>query len=189
MTGPLRAGVTRREVLQATAAVAAPALLARPIQAATSPKQFNLWAFGDAHVGTDFKHGRESLAEALRQSEFGDDKGAPPFDWDIAVNVGDLSGAAKSPDAQEGREVKRQLATLERHPREAIYDICGNHDRNVVGEPEADWFRHWIDPTGEQTETSGVKPSRRPYPVDGTWERYSFRVGNVLFLMMSDRNE
>ena len=28
-----------------------------------------------------------------------------------------------------------------------------------------------------------------PYPVDGTWERYSFRAGNLLFLMMSDRND
>ncbi len=29
----------------------------------------------------------------------------------------------------------------------------------------------------------------RPYPIEGSWERYSFRVGNLLFLMMSDRND
>ena len=34
-----------------------------------------------------------------------------------------------------------------------------------------------------------MDPSRRPYPVAGTWERYAFRAGNVLFLMMSDRND
>ena len=28
-----------------------------------------------------------------------------------------------------------------------------------------------------------------PSPWSGTWERYSFRVGNLLFLMMSDINE
>jgi hypothetical protein len=27
---------------------------------------FNLWAFGDAHVGTDLKRGRHSLRESLR---------------------------------------------------------------------------------------------------------------------------
>ena len=31
--------------------------------------------------------------------------------------------------------------------------------------------------------------AKRPYPVEGSWERYSFRAGNILFLMMSDINE
>lgn len=30
---------------------------------------------------------------------------------------------------------------------------------------------------------------RRLYPIDGTWERYSFRVDNLLVLKMSDINE
>ena len=30
---------------------------------------FALWAFGDAHVGTDLKRGRQSLATALRMVE------------------------------------------------------------------------------------------------------------------------
>jgi hypothetical protein len=34
-----------------------------------------------------------------------------------------------------------------------------------------------------------VRADRRPYPVQGTWERYAVRVGNILLLMMSDRNE
>ncbi len=46
---------------------------------------FRLWAFGDAHVGTDRQFGRESLAEAIRQSEFGGAQGGPSFGWDIAV--------------------------------------------------------------------------------------------------------
>jgi hypothetical protein len=37
--------------------------------------------------------------------------------------------------------------------------------------------------------TSGVDPAKRPYPIDGTWERYTFKVGNLRFLMMSDRND
>ena len=42
---------------------------------------------------------------------------------------------------------------------------------------------------GAHTQHSRVDPARRPYPVEGTWERYTLRVGNLLFLMMSDINE
>jgi len=34
-----------------------------------------------------------------------------------------------------------------------------------------------------------VASGKRPYPIQGTWERYAFRAGNLLFLMMSDINE
>lgn len=29
----------------------------------------------------------------------------------------------------------------------------------------------------------------RPFDISETWERYSFQVGNILFLMMEDRND
>jgi len=128
------------------------------------------------------------LAEAIAQSEFDGQHGGP-FNWDIAVNVGDLSGAQGLPDDEEGEEIVRQFRTLRTHKREDIYDICGNHDRSGLDQPDAWWFQKWIDPLGQHTEFSGIDPNRRPYPIEGTWERYSFRVGNILFLMMSDRNE
>jgi hypothetical protein len=146
-------------------------------------KPFRLWAFGDAHVGTDHRFGRKSLAEAIAHSE------QEPFDWDIAINVGDLSGSQAPPDDAEGQEVVGQLQSLATHKREDIYDICGNHDRSGLDQPDAWWFQKWVDPLGQHTEFSGVHSLRRRYPIDGTWERYSFRVGNILFLMMSDRNE
>jgi hypothetical protein len=67
----------------------------------------------------------------------------------------------------------------------------GRGDCTISGldQPDAWWFQKWLDPLGQHTEFSGVNPAKRPYPIDGTWERYSFRVGNILFLMMSDRNE
>ena len=150
---------------------------------------FTIWAFGDAHVGTDLRHGRESLADALRTSEQGGEEGGPAFEWDIALDVGDMSGGQDVPQDEEGEEAVRQLAVLRDHRREALYNVCGNHDRCGLDEPQAWWWRKWVDPTGEHTEFSGVDPGRRPYPVDGTWERYAFRVGNLLILMMSDINE
>ena len=128
--------------------------------------------------------GRQSLATALRQSE-----GPNGFDWDIALNLGDISGAQGTPKDPEGQEIVSQFAVLSKHRREDIYDISGNHDRNGTDEPQAWWWRKWIDPTGEHTQFSRVDPTKRRFPIDGTWERYSFRVGNLLFLMMSDINE
>ncbi|HOT37749.1 MAG TPA: hypothetical protein PLT86_13895 [Candidatus Latescibacteria bacterium] len=154
-----------------------------------SGRQFNVWVFGDAHVGNDIRFGRESLADALRHSERGGEKGGDPFPWDIAVDIGDMCGSQGLPEDGEGREVVRQFAALREHPREAVYSVCGNHDRSGLREPAAWWWQKWVDPIGEHTQFSGVDPARRPFPVSGTWERYSFRAGNLLFLMMSDINE
>src|SRR5882762_3729752 len=149
-----------------------------------APKVFRVWVFADAHVGTDKKHERESLAEAIRQSE-----SATGFAWDIALDLGDMSGVQGTPKDPEGEEVVRQFSALKQHRREDVYDLSGNHDRGGLDEPQAWWWRKWIDPTGEHTESSRVDSTKRPFPIEGTWERYSFRVGNLLFLMMSDINE
>jgi len=178
---------TRRGFLATSVGAVAASTFTNRVRSAGST--FNLWAFGDAHVGTDEAHGRKSLAEAISQSEFGGNEGGPPFDWDIAVNVGDISGAWGLPVDEEGEEIVRQFRALKKHKREDVYDISGNHDRNGLDQPDAWWFQKWIDPIGQHTEFSGVNAVRRPYPIDGTWEHYSFRVGNILFLMMSDRNE
>jgi hypothetical protein len=165
-------------------------LLVEGAAASSAAKQFRVWALGCSHVGTDLRVGkRESLAEAIRQSEEGGLDGGPAFDWDIALNLGDLSGSQTSPAEEEGREVVRQYAVAVKHRREQFYDIAGNHDASGPGEPTMAWFQRWIDPEGMHTQSSGVDANRRPYRIEGTWERYSFRVGNVLFLLMSDRND
>ena len=143
-----------------------------------------------SHVGTDLRRGqRESLAEAILQSDQGGSEGGPPFQWDIALHLGDLSGSQTPPMDEEGLEVVRQFSTSPNHPREHYYNVSGNHDASGASEPCQWWFRKWVDPAGDNTAYSGVDPSRRTHPIDGTWERYSFRVGNLLFLMMSDRND
>jgi len=148
------------------------------------PRKFRVWVFADAHVGTDKAEGRDSLATAIRQSER-----PSGFDWDIALDLGDMSGMQATPKDEEGQEIVRQFRVLTRHRREQIYDLSGNHDRSGLDEPPAWWWRKWIDPTGEHKESSGVDRAKRPFPIEGTWERYSFRAGNILFLLMSDINE
>ncbi|HVG96156.1 MAG TPA: metallophosphoesterase, partial [Chloroflexota bacterium] len=153
---------------------------------------FRVWVSGCSHVGTDLRFGRESLAEAIRQSEAGGDAGGPPFAWDIALHLGDFSGNQEPPGDAEGAEVVRQFGALRRHRREAVYTLVGNHDASGPDEPPERaqwWFKTWIDPTGERTATSGVDRARMPFPVAGTWERYAFRAGNLLFLVMGDRND
>jgi hypothetical protein len=151
-----------------------------------SPKTFRVWVFSDAHVGSDKEHGRDSLAEALRQSE-----SVGGFQWQIALDLGDISGSSSQGTAKdsEGEEIVRQFGVLKQHHREEIYNLGGNHDRSGLDEPQAWWWRKWIDPTGEHTEFSRIDATKRPFPIDGTWEHYSFRAGNLLFLMMSDINE
>ena len=182
---------TRRSFLRQTGAALLGVTIAPPCALAVGPgpAEFRLWATSDSHVGTDLKKGRESLADAIRQSEQDSKDGGPGFDWDIAIHAGDFSGNQGSPQDDEGREVIRQFAALRKHRREQFYCVAGNHDATLPNEKRQWWFRKWVDPAGENTTNSGVDPRRRPYPIEGTWERYSFRVGNLLFLMMSDRND
>ena len=144
--------------------------------------QLRVWASGCAHVSFDKKHGRESLADAIKQAE-------RDFDWDIGINVGDFSAAFGLPTDDEGGEILRQFSALRKHRREHIYTICGNHDRNAPDEPNGKWFRRYIDPLGENSEISGVHREHMPYQITGTFERYHFDIGNIRFLMMSDVNE
>jgi hypothetical protein len=150
------------------------------------PRTFRVWVASDPHIGRDLRYNRESLAEAIRDSE---QPGKDEFNWDIGLMLGDFSGAHLPPDDTEGAEVVKQYGALRKHRREDIYDVVGNHDASGPDEPTQWWFKKWIDPLGENTQYSGVDKSRRPYAIDGTWERYSFRAGNILFLMMGDRND
>ncbi|MEQ8789122.1 MAG: metallophosphoesterase [Pirellulaceae bacterium] len=183
----------RRDFVKGAALGAAGAIVSQSALAADDndkPRQFRLWCMGCSHVGTDKRVAkRESLGEAIRHSEQGGDDGGPAFDWDIALHLGDTSGNQGSPSDEEGQEVVKQFGRATKHRREHFYNIAGNHDASGPGEPTMGWFRKWIDPTGEHTDFSGVDASKRPHPIEGTWERYSFRVGNLLFLMMSDRND
>ena len=153
-----------------------------------APRQFHVWATSCAHVPADIRRGRESMAKPILQSE-GLIKGAPEFPWDIMVDVGDLSAHQYPPGDKDGRELIRQYQKMTKHRREQIYNLPGNHDAPYYDHGPGSWIRKWGDPLGKNTKFSGVDPKRRPFPVEGTWERYKFQAGNVLFLMLSDRND
>ena len=57
---------------------------------------FHVWAGACSHVHTDLDHGRESLADAIRQSE--GYTGAPGFEWDVMLHLGDTSGMQAPPE-------------------------------------------------------------------------------------------
>ena len=183
----------RRTLLKAGAATLATPVAAAIAQPAAAvghqeAKSFDLWVISDQHVGTDkaasegIQHGlvgfrpppvrAESLATALRQSEEGGAFGGLSFNWDIALNLGDYAGFWDAPEDEQGREVVRQYSVLKKHRREQVYNIAGNHDASPHGHPANEgketnwWFRKWCDPAGEHTETSGVDPNKRPYPID-----------------------
>ena len=158
------------------------------MNAAEEPQQFRVWATSCAHVPADRHHGRASLAKAIRQSE-GLIEGAPGFDWDIMIDAGDLSSHQTPPTDADGRELIRQYSAMTKHRREQVYNVQGNHDATYYDHGPGAWFQKWGDPLGENTATSGVDAQRRPFPVEGTWERYKFEAGNILFLMLSDRND
>ena len=190
--------IGRRNLLTAgSLSLVAPALgaAAQPAAAAGHKEAaiFNLWVISDAHIGTDkamseaVQHGMvgftpppvhaESMAEALRQSEEGSAIGGTPIPWDIALNLGDYAGFWDAPEDEQGREIVRQYSVLKQHRREQIYNIAGNHDASTHGIPSSEgkeanwWFRKWADPLGEHPETSLVDNAKRPYPINGTWER------------------
>ena len=156
---------------------------------AQNSRQFRVWATSCSHVPADIERGhRESLAKAIRQSE-GLEQNAPTFDWDIMIDAGDLSAHQFPPGDRDGQELQRQYRAMTKHRREQVYNVPGNHDASYYDHGPGSWFRKWGDPLGENTEFSGVDPKRRPFPVEGTWERYRFQAGNVLFLMLADRND
>ena len=148
-----------------------------------------VWLFSDPHVCNrsgkeapdrrwcDAARGIRSLERGILQSK--------RFGWDFALGLGDFG---TWPSDEEGREVVAQFAALDW--RESVYTLAGNHDADPPhGDYAMPWFRRYVDPLGENTAVSGVNRSRFPYPVHGTWERYYFDVGNIRFVMMSDRND
>lgn len=149
---------------------------------------FVVWATSCIHSPQDIRFGRASLSKVIRQSE-GFFEDVPGFDWDIAIDCGDMTASQFPPTDADGHVITLQFEALRKHAREQIYHVQGNHDAGYYDEGEGAWFRKWIDPMGENPEYSGVLNENRPFPVRGRWDGYTFQAGNILFIMLSDRND
>jgi len=159
----------------------------------TTPKQqgrnqFRIWAMGCCHCIAD-KNGRNRDVITECAGHITGHYGMIP---DIGLGLGDYSSGqvpAETPtDDVEGAMVSTQLQSNSFLTRNKIYTIRGNHD---AGDQENDWYDKWVDMFGENTSDSGVDNNARPLPITqyGTYDHYSFQKGNILFLMMNDRNE
>ena len=148
------------------------------------PPAFAWWSISDPHIQTDLPDYR-SLESAILDSRNGGDQGGESFDWDIATVAGDWTGNQQCPGDDDGQDLIDQWAGAGADPN-VFYGIIGNHD---AGASDNWWFEKWVDPLGQHTAYSGIDSSQRPYPVEGEWDHYSFEVGNILFLMLGDRNE
>ena len=167
--------------------------------------------FSDAHVATDkavsdaIRNGMkfippagypESLANALRHSEEGGALGGPAFHWDIALDLGDNAGLWDLPDDNQGAEV---VAPIQRAEEAQARGHLSGLPAITTPIPVRSPRRRASRTTGGSANTSirsanipefsRVDRTKRPYPVEGEWDRYTFKVGNIRFLMMSDRND
>lgn len=123
------------------------------------PEKVTVWAWSDAHTNV---LASTDLETAVRQVQ--------DLSWDFFVNAGDTFGN-DCPSQGDAQEVLRQLGDA----REYGYHVLGNHDSDLAS---ATTFETYLSPFSYSA----------PYDPSGKWDRYSFEVGNLLFLMLSDKN-
>jgi len=143
--------------------------------------QLIVWVFGCSHVTHDVSGGFNTVRDAIADAE--------AVGFDIAVNLGDVTGLGL-PSADDGAVWLSQVNSgLSSHIAEDIYSICGNHDRTAErGVNSGSWFRRFVDPLGEFPRQSGINKARRPYAINGDWQRYNIKIGNLRLLFISDIN-
>ena len=98
------------------------------------------------------------MAEAISQPE-----SASGFDWDIALDLGDMSGEVGVPKDPEGEEIVRQFGVLKKHRREQIYDLSGASGRVDAMQNYGLGFAqcgHAILPPFRWASAGGVRQSR-----------------------------
>lgn len=159
---------------------------------------FNAWLTTCSHlIGPTGNP--NALSRAINQSK-GMDKKAPGFKWDILVDLGDWTASQDPPGHEEGEALQKLLKKTLGSDRGKFFTLSGNHDGEQRDWKPGEFAKKYVNPLGEQQyfDTSGFQNQQRPktegftqlinYP--GTrWDRYLIRTGNVVWIMLSDRNE
>jgi hypothetical protein len=173
-------------------------LLVVGMHPAHGQRNFNAWLSTCSHLIGPTGNPK-SLKLAVDQSR-GKYPDAPAFDWDVMIDVGDWTASQEPPGHHEGIALAKCLHETLGADRGRFFSVSGNHD----GEPK-DWTpgeftRKYVNPLGEEAHsiTSHFQQKQRPdapdfrqlvdYP-DTRWDRYLVRSGNVVWIMMGDRNE
>jgi hypothetical protein len=160
---------------------------------------FNAWLSSCGHVEGP-SGSTEGMDLALNQAR-GLVSGAPPISWDGMFDVGDWTASQLPPDHPAGIEIADYYNTIFAEDRGKFFTTPGNHDGVPRSWAAGDLTEMYINPLGEAAHalTSGFTADQRPnvageyeqllsYP--GTrWDRYLVRTGNVIWIMLGDRNE
>lgn len=165
---------------------------------AAGQRHFNAWLSTCPHLIGPTGN-TEMLRLALNQSR-GLVSGAPAFSWDMMVDVGDWTASQAPPGHEEGELLASFLNKSFGEDRGRFFTVSGNHDGDQRGWLPGQFTQSYVNPLGEDaySSTSGFEASQRPNSPDfkqllsypGTrWDRYLIRSGNVIWIMLGDRNE
>ncbi len=151
---------------------------------------FNVWLTSDQHCPLADVDNSQWL-DAVQDAN-------DTFTYNISLCIGDIIDSHDAPYAAWTLEQKlkawRNDTNESTHHREDFYCINGNHEPRMImqdGTGEKWDWNEIIDPFGLNQSTSYVNNSNRTYPLietsfeNETQSHYSFRTGNVLYIMLS----
>ncbi len=96
-----------------------------------SQTYFNVWLTTCSHlIGPTGNP--QSLKLAIDQSR-GLHSGAPSFDWDILIDVGDWTASQAPPGHEEGEALAQCLNRSLGEDRGRFFTVSGNHDGDAKG--------------------------------------------------------
>jgi hypothetical protein len=161
-------------------------------------QSFNAWLSTCSHlIGPTGNPNSLKLAVDQSRGKYPD---APAFDWDILMDVGDWTASQDPPGHGEGEALAKCLDETLGDDRGRFFTVSGNHDGDAKGWNPGEFSRKYVNPLGEDAYavSSRFNNKQRPdapdfrqlldYP-DTRWDRYLVRTGNVVWIMLGERNE
>lgn len=142
-----------------------------------APKTLSIWMTGCWHTPKDVAQ----IAEYPFTNAYNQINGIVPYDLIFALGDFDSKQAFPTGSDPDIQDVIDDINVLDNTGE--LYTIAGNHD---AGDNNMDWFlaaawddiSHATEPFEKLGQTVGME-----------WERYYLKLGNLLVIMLSDRND
>lgn len=128
--------------------------------------EHRFWIMGCMHFAADAEEGQNTFFKAIQDSVLMN------FDYVNLLMLGDFASSKGYPSKFEGEYIASQLKFLG-SKRERLLTLAGNHDADDGQE----WFKKYCLYTADNKKQKDA------------FRNYSYRYGNVLFLMISDQND